>query len=140
MRRLLRRLPLGVCVAALAVMSGIGPAYADLVGFSSPSGNIGCMLDAGEVRCDIADRSWQPPPRPAWCEFDYGPGIRLRAGGQPEFVCASDSALGTPDRLDYGDSITQGPLRCESAPTGITCRDVNTGHGLSIARAGYQLF
>jgi hypothetical protein len=31
-------------------------------------------------------------------------------------------------------------LRCESAQSGITCRDVESGHGFSISRGAYQLF
>jgi hypothetical protein len=42
--------------------------------------------------------------------------------------------------LAYGDSVTVGMLRCESAGAGMTCRDLGTGHGFSIAREGYRLF
>ncbi|MCW2517208.1 MAG: hypothetical protein JWR11_6250 [Mycobacterium sp.] len=52
---------------------------ADLVGFTSPSGNVGCYIDPTAARCDISDRDWTPPPRPADCEFDYGQGINLSA-------------------------------------------------------------
>lgn len=43
---------------------------ADLVSFTSPSGNVGCYLDQTTVRCDISERDWSPPPRPADCELD----------------------------------------------------------------------
>src|SRR5215204_4295943 len=54
-----------------------GPRSADrevyeLTGFVAPSGNVSCMIDADWARCDIIDRDWSPPPRPADCEFDYG--------------------------------------------------------------------
>jgi hypothetical protein len=123
----------------------LGPAPADrevheLTGFVSPSGNVSCMIDASWARCDIIDRDWSPPPRPADCEFDYGQGISLAPGEQAQFVCAGDTAFGPDEVLPYGQSITAGVLRCESAQSWITCRDVRTGHGFSISREAYRLF
>jgi len=123
----------------------LGPQQADrevyeLTGFVSPTGNVSCMVDADFARCDIIDRDWSPPPRPADCEFDYGQGISLAPGEQPQFVCAGDTAFGADEVLPYGQSITGGVLRCESAQSWITCRDVRTGHGFSISRAAYRLF
>jgi hypothetical protein len=122
-----------------------GPAPGDrvvhqLTGFISPSGNVSCMIDADWARCDIIDRDWSAPPRPADCEFDYGQGISLAPGESAQFVCAGDTAFGTDEVLPYGDSITAGVLRCESADAGITCRDTQTSHGFSISQQAYQLF
>jgi hypothetical protein len=115
-------------------------AVTQLVGFTSPSGNVGCMLDPTYVRCDISERDWSPPPRPADCEFDYGQGIGLSAGEQAGFVCAGDTAMGGGDPLAYGKSITKGDLTCGSAEAGITCRDGATGHGFTISREVYKVF
>ncbi|WP_454786270.1 DUF6636 domain-containing protein [Mycobacterium antarcticum] len=115
-------------------------AIADLVGFTSPSGNVGCYLDPTTVRCDISERDWSPPPRPADCEFDYGQGIALTAGERPAFVCAGDTALGGGAPLPYGQSVAAGSLRCDSAESGITCIDSATNHGFSIARERYEMF
>jgi len=112
----------------------------ELSGFISPTGNVSCMIDADWARCDIIDRDWSPPPRPADCEFDYGQGISLAPGEPAEFVCAGDTAFGADEVLPYGDSITAGVLRCESADKGITCRDAQTSHGFSISREAYRLF
>ena len=112
----------------------------ELTGFVSPTGNVSCMIDADWARCDIIDRDWSPPPRPADCEFDYGQGISLAPGEQAQFVCAGDTAFGADEVLPYGESITAGVLRCESAQSWITCRDVRTGHGFSISREAYRLF
>jgi hypothetical protein len=112
----------------------------ELSGFISPTGNVACMIDADWARCDIIDRDWSPPPRPADCEFDYGQGISLAPGESAQFVCAGDTAFGTDEVLPYGDSITAGVLRCESADAGITCRDTQTSHGFSISQQAYQLF
>lgn len=112
----------------------------ELTGFSSPSGNIGCFIDRESVRCDIAERDWEPPPPPSDCELDYGGGVELRAGSTAELVCAGDTALGGGTTLPYGGSIAAGLLRCESSRAGITCRDVESGRGFSIAREAYELF
>ncbi len=112
----------------------------ELTAFSSPTGNIGCYIDPGSVRCDIGDRDWEPPPAPPGCELDYGQGIELEAGGRAAFVCAGDTALGGGEALDYGSSIAAGLLRCESEESGMTCRDAETGRGFSIAIEGYEIF
>jgi hypothetical protein len=108
--------------------------------FTSPTGNVGCFIDATAVRCDIAERDWAPPPRPADCEFDYGQGISMSPGDPPAFVCAGDTTLGGGDPLPYGHSVSAGSLRCDSTEAGMTCRDGNTGHGFTVARQGYQIF
>ncbi len=108
--------------------------------FSSPSGNVRCHLDATTVRCDIAERSWAPPLRPASCAFDYGHGITLSAGRPAAFVCAGDTTPSAGVQLGDRDSITAGTLRCESAGTGITCRDIKSRHGFTLAREAYHLF
>lgn len=113
---------------------------AELTGFTSPTGNIGCFIDRRSVRCDIRERDWDPPQAPADCQLDYGQGISLTAGGAPDFVCAGDTAQDAGEALPYGQSIAAGLLRCESEQSGMTCRDVETGRGFSIAKQGYELF
>lgn len=112
----------------------------ELTLFASPTGNIGCAIEPSDVRCDIGDRDWSPPPKPSGCSGDYGQGITLSTGAAPEFVCANDSTLGGGDVLDYGQSIAAGLLRCESAATGMTCTDTETGRGFTLAKEGYELF
>ena len=125
------------------------PVKVEFTHFASPSGNIACVITSsgdGEsvargVRCDIDERDWSPPPRPADCDLDYGHGIVLGVGEAAEILCAGDTTIGRDtEPLAYGDAITAPPLRCESAPSGITCRDVESGHGFSISREAYQLF
>ena len=109
-------------------------------GFVAPTGNVACMVDVDLARCDIIDRDWSPPPPPADCEYDYGHGISLAPGEPAQFVCAGDTAFGPDEVLAYGDAITAGSMRCESAESGITCRNVESGHGFSISQETYQLF
>jgi len=108
-------------------------------GFASPTGNIGCYIDLDSVRCDIRQREWQPPPKPADCDVDFGQGIKLTAGGSPEFVCAGDTAQDPRHQpLPYGESIQAGSLRCDSSEAGMSCTDVDTGRGFSMSRLDYS--
>lgn len=111
-------------------------------GFTSPSGNIGCMIESTYVRCDIQHRDWSPPPRPSDCPSftGYGQGIELNVGSRPQFVCAGDTAYSSSSALAYGDSISSGVLTCSSSESGMNCRDTVTGHGFSLSRQAYQLF
>jgi hypothetical protein len=107
--------------------------------FQTPSGNIGCYLDASGARCDIRGRSWNPPPAPASCELDYGQGLTLGRDGA-SFVCAGDTTLGGPATLAYGSSAQRGPFLCESEAAGVTCTDVGTGAGFFVSREDYRIF
>ena len=135
--------PVSGPAAMLVAAALLAPATAhaeDLLGYVAPSGNIACLIDSTYVRCDIIDRDWSPPPRPADCEFDYGQGISLSVGGPAEFVCAGDTVFGPDNVLPYDEWVTAGSLRCDSAVDGITCRDLGTGHGFSLSRQAYRLF
>ncbi|MDA2893531.1 hypothetical protein PDG61_21625 [Mycolicibacterium sp. BiH015] len=114
----------------------------ELTGFQSPSGNVGCYIDPTTVRCDIAERDWPVPARPADCDLhvDFGQGLILSAGGDARFVCAGDTALGYGDTLAYGSSIAAGTITCDSAESGMTCRDSVSEHGFAISRQAYQIF
>lgn len=116
-------------------------AAGDIVGFTSPSGNIGCMLSDDLLRCDIAERDWTPPPRPADCPdfMDYGQGISLHPTGTPSFVCAGDTALGGNYALPYGQFQAAAGMSCSSEPSGIRCSN-SDGHGFTISRQGYTLY
>ena len=110
--------------------------------FQSASDNIGCIVNAGTVRCDIQKRSWSPPQRPADCpsEVDFGQGIEL-GSGPARFVCAGDTALNPQaEKLADGVTTTTGSLTCSAANEDITCANTATSHGFSISSAGYKLF
>ncbi len=112
----------------------------ELTQFATPSGNIGCVIEPASVRCDIAERDFSPPKSPSDCKLDYGQGIALSAGGTADFVCAGDTTLGAGETLEYGQSIAAGLLVCESAESGVSCRDVESGRGFELSRESYELF
>lgn len=130
--------------AALAspVLAGIPAANADMQFFTSPSGNVACLSDAEWVRCDIRQRVWSPPPRPADCsnQTGFGQGIMLNARGGAQFVCAGDTTFGSNARvLQYGQRLNRGSYSCASETAGISCRNA-AGRGFMISREAYRIF
>jgi hypothetical protein len=111
--------------------------------FKSPSGNIGCMIIDGTARCDIRQRTWSPPPRPASCPnvVDFGQGLTVAGSGLGRLVCAGDTTLDPAAQvLPYGTDTVAGGFRCASATSGMTCTSTHTGHGFFIAVQGYRVF
>ena len=117
---------------------GDGPVL-NLEAFQSPSGNIACVMTQRSVRCDIAERNWNPPPAPAACQGDYGQGIQLPASGPADFVCAGDTVLNPQaETLPYGSSSQSGSITCESEEAGIECEN-ESGGGFTLSREQYDL-
>jgi len=135
-----KRLSLLVGVAALGLVTA-PVAAADLQSFTSPSGNIGCIMDAQYLRCDIEERDWSPPPRPTDCPSftGYGQGIGLDPHGPPAFVCAGDTTLHAGPALDYGKTQRAGGFTCGSDEAGMRCANAD-GHGFRLSRQSYDIF
>jgi hypothetical protein len=110
--------------------------------FRSPSGNIGCVMFEGGARCDIREREWSPPPRPASCskEVDFGQGLNVGRVGKARFVCAGDTALDpSASVLSYGTGSEVGGSECISRSDGMTCLN-QAGHGFFISIQSYRVF
>lgn len=132
---------LGIVVLVAAVFGWTAAADAKLTFFKSPSGNIGCAIGNGSVRCDVGDHTWRAP-RPKGCPAisDYGQGVTLFRG-PATVVCASDSVLW--DRapvLGYGRSKAIGSITCTSRQSGMSCRKTTTRHGFFVSKSRYRLF
>ncbi|HEV3363083.1 MAG TPA: DUF6636 domain-containing protein [Acidimicrobiia bacterium] len=110
------------------------------VHFMMPSGNIGCTMqsDGGVVRCDIRQRDWAPPVKPADCNYEFGRVLIL--GTTAGFGCASDTALIGAPVLPYGSTSRQGKYECRSEEVGVTCTNLESGHGFLLSAAEYRLF
>lgn len=114
------------------------PAASDS-GFVMPSGNIGCRVDAQQLRCDILQTTAALQP-PASCELDYGDAFVLGPTGRPRAICHGDTVFNEASRtLSYGMLSHNGPFTCESARRGLTCRN-RDGHGWFLSRGSIQLF
>jgi hypothetical protein len=120
------------------------PAHRDVVestSFLSADGNIACNIDMNVgARCDIIDVSWQAPAAPPDCEQSYGHMVAIGLDKPADFICAGDTVFGTEDLLADGESIASGAFQCESADSGITCRNTETGHGFSLSYDANVLF
>ncbi len=109
-------------------------------GFVSPTHNIGCVMDKQAVRCDIRDHSWQSPPKPKYCDVDYGGGVAVGQKGKASFVCAGDTTLEAGPVLAYGESVSKGRFRCTSMEAGMRCVNKRDGHGFLLSKQSVKLF
>ena len=121
-----------------------GPSLAvsdvDEIAFRTPSKNIFCYLQRSAVRCDIFHHTWQPPAKPASCEFDWGSSLHI-TGGKAGFLCVSDSVFSeAKTTLEYGRGYRSGDVLCDSESAGLTCKDEKTGRGFTLASARYSVF
>jgi uncharacterized protein DUF6636 len=112
--------------------------------FQSPSGNIGCYMSrqrGGSVRCDIREHSWTAPPKPAYCDVDWGGGLQVGSKRRGSIVCAGDTVLDSGSQvLGYGKTSMAGPIECRSSEAGVRCSNIATGHGFFVSRQRYGLF
>ncbi|MDO8188986.1 hypothetical protein Q5424_20590 [Conexibacter sp. JD483] len=137
-RAALVALALALPLPALALAAE--PAAA-LVMFSSPSRNIGCAIDRGFARCDVADHSWRAPAKPKRCMLDWGNGVTVGKRGRAQFVCAGDTVLQQRGAiLGYGRSRTVGSFTCTSRRSGMTCSRGGSGHGFFVSKTRAKIF
>jgi len=133
------RISLVLVLVALTGMATAASAAA-FTGFVSPTRNIGCVISKQGVRCDIRDHSWTSPPKPKWCDVDYGGGVAVDKKGKAGFVCAGDTTLESGSVLAYGSSISRGRFHCQSQEAGMRCTNKRNGHGFYLSKQQYKLF
>jgi len=116
------------------------PPDVTLTSFKSPTGNIGCYLGSGSVRCDIHDYTYTPPPKPADCDLDWGDAIELPASGRAAFSCHGDTVFDpSAPVLPYGSRARQGSVACTSTEGGVSCFHEGTDNGFIISRQTYSI-
>jgi Family of unknown function (DUF6636) len=118
----------------------------DLPGFTTPSGNIGCLFDdyqGPHVRSDRLQMNSVPGGKPADCDFDWGHSVELYAAGAGGLACTSDSVMGLQGQTDgsrvlaYDRSVRYRGIACLSTMKGLLCVN-GGGHGFVLARAGIR--
>lgn len=136
---------------------------ADAAGFATPSGRIVCIMADNSVRCDFiaTDKAWTSP-QPKGCQLAWGDSLQVeKTAGS---TCHGDTLADTPAldsdfvgwrrasdptvvvngltlaALPYGSAIVLGALECDSATTGVTCKNTATGHGFIMSREAYSIF
>lgn len=142
MRRILL---IGSTTLIFAAMAAPAGAF-QLKLFHTPDGNIGCSMSFGEgsygggARCDIAEHDWKSPPKPAYCDVDYGGGLAVDSHGRAGFVCAGDTTLHQGRKLAAGSSISVGPFSCRNLGAAVRCVNHDTGHGFKLSRTVARRF
>jgi hypothetical protein len=128
-----------IALLGLGLLAGSGSALATLPSFHTPSLNIGCNAYNGYLRCDIGQKSWRGPSRPASCPLAYGDSFTMSGTGRPAWTCHGDTALRLGPVLPYGATWHSGPFTCTSRVNGLTCTN-RRGHGFFLSRQSYRIF
>ncbi|UEJ82104.1 hypothetical protein Bra3105_14850 [Brachybacterium halotolerans subsp. kimchii] len=108
----------------------------DLSRVVSPTGNITCSLDDDSVGCSLDDRSFGGDSE----DCSSGPFSIGIADGKADLKCGTTFGGDSPTTLAYDESATQGDTACRSESDGMTCWNVKTGHGFTVAKSAYETF
>jgi uncharacterized protein DUF6636 len=98
----------------------------------------------GEARCDLMSHTWVAPPKPRYCDLDWGFGVAVGDKRAGNYVCAGDTVADqTAPVLAQGGSITLGRYTC-SVPvlpaTTVRCQNNLTMHGFEVSADTVSLF
>lgn len=130
----------GLAPNAHPKMDSSPPSDSEPIFFQTPSENISCAMSDGGMRCDIIERDWSPPPKPASCTLDWGHAIELERSG-PTFSCAGDTVRDpTSPILKYGKAVVAGAFICESQTQKLVCAHTGSGHGFWLSVQEVNLF
>jgi hypothetical protein len=135
---------------ALVVVASRAQGKDEVLGFSTPSKNIGCeyaRFDAqpnapafpAELRCDVGTGLRPKPAKPHGCDLDWGDSLEMRKTGRVGVVCHGDTALGSKHILGYGQTWRHDGFTCVSRLAGLTCKNLS-GHGFFLSRQRSRVF
>lgn len=108
---------------------------ADITAFSSPSGNIACVLGEDSVTCSIAEYSFGSPGS---CTDRGAPVTAVIDATGARADCAAGAVTGGP-ALSYGTAARHSHFACTSERDGVTCWDTWTGARVKLARATFEV-
>ena len=134
---MLPSLPKALLVLSLLPLAATAFAQSSVIGFRSPSNNIGCQYFDYDrqitLRCDIMEAT-VTARRPADCDLEYGKAFEMRAKGSPIRLCYGDTIMDQAlPVLAYGEVWQRGGFTCTSEQTGVTCFNTDR-HGFSLSR------
>jgi hypothetical protein len=147
----------GGCLAIALVLPATSSAGIKQRFFHTLDGNISCAMlkdtktrrkhhrkikgFPGEARCDLRQHTWVAPPKPKWCDVDWGDGVFVTRHGFGRYVCAGDTVAnpGAP-ALGPGSAITLGRYTCTVLPVSVRCTNNVNGHGFEVSAATVSLF
>ena len=114
--------------------------------FQTPSGNIACLTSTwtesdGSVRCDASQFTYSPPPKPDYCDTDWGHAFSIEPNGSVDVLCAGDTVF-DPDHPKpvAGTSVAIGESVCEVQTRSIRCVVEGTDGGLFLSSERYEIF
>jgi hypothetical protein len=130
-----------IALAVLALVTGVGPAAgaSGAETFRMPSGNIYCAYEhysfaPKDLRCEIRSGVKPLPPKPSWCDVDWGAGYAMRQTGLAHILCVGDTIYDPKAKvLAYGRTWTGGGFSCTSQAAGLRCTNPR-GHGFLLSR------
>jgi hypothetical protein len=98
----------------------------------------------GEARCDVKSHTWVAPPKPRYCELDWGGGVAVSDKRFAGYVCAGDTVADqTAPVLAPGGSITLGRYTCTVPAVPVTtvqCQNNLTLHGFQVSADAVTLY
>jgi hypothetical protein len=108
--------------------------------FQTPSGNIGCLFDSGQLRCDISSGMIPQPTRLECPSASHWAGVVLERSDSAEPNCAGDGVVDPSSPvLRYGSTWTRAGITCVSRRVHLRC--TNEGmEGFTLARAAWTTF
>ncbi len=127
-----------IATPLFAAEQSFAPDAEGVVTFRLPSGNIACTYAPDRIlQRDPFERGPQltcDRVQPAYAVLSLGPRGVVRVISEiDEAGCCSGPVL------KYGNFWQEGPFRCMSERTGLTCERID-GRGFSMARARIELF
>lgn len=140
----------------------------DQASFVMPSGNIQCVMRPGSAICQIASKQFDPakgdmdPNALGGCTPESADAVTVIDDEAATWGCTSETIrgqaalelggwwaaddIGDTENVDgtdlavlsYGQSLQLGQMLCVSESTGISCRDLNSSAGFTLAREDYS--
>ena len=135
--------PILLAMSLLLSLTATTHAEDALVGFRSPSNNIGCQYfdydNVVALRCDIMEAT-VTAPRPRSCDLEFGKAFQMRPKGPSERLCYGDTIMDPSLPVQpYGEAWRRGVFSCTLEPSGLTCSNADR-HGFTLSRAKQELF
>ena len=132
-----------LALSLLLCLTGTTSAQDALIGFRSPSNNIGCQYYDFErvvaLRCDIMEAT-VTAPRPRSCDLEWGKAFEMRSKGPAARLCYGDTVMDNKmPVLAYGEVWQRGGFTCTAEQTGVTCFNADR-RGFSLSRAKQEVF
>jgi hypothetical protein len=128
---------LGLALGSLSISPATATAALHGRKFQMPSGNIGCLLHSGVLRCDILSGLNPEPERD--CDVDWT-GLSLDSDGKASPVCAGDTVMDRDARtLKYGHKWKRNGITCTSRRSGLRCHN-RKHHGFFLSRDDWDTF